>query len=68
MKDKIIVSVAIGEEMTPLEGYAVKIETPAGTFQIGVDNNGKTYLSSERDRLCLEGRAANRMIISGLKD
>lgn len=39
---------SIAGEGGPINAHQVKVQTPDGTFYIGVDNAGKTHLSSEK--------------------
>lgn len=68
----ILVSAAIGGNTSlEIEAWVVDIETPAGKFMIGVDNNGQTYLASANKgmpRLVLIPQSANRVLIESGHD
>ena len=49
--------VSIGPKSQVISGNAIEIETPAGVFQVGVDNNGEVYISAS-------GKLMNRIVIT----
>jgi len=60
----ITASVAIGDsKQSDIEGYAIELHTPDGLIQVGVDNEGNTYLSSSRGPLLLRPQSSNRVLV-----
>ena len=61
----ISASVAIGKTGQPeIEGYAIELRTPNGVIQVGIDNDGRTYVSSTRGPIHLHPQSSNRFHIS----
>ena len=57
--------VSIGDDKgVEIEGFAIKLQTPSGEWQIGLDNNGEVYLATLWGRLYIQPQAANRVFIS----
>ena len=61
--------VSIGDgKGVQIEGSAIKLQTPAGEFQIGIDNSGEVYLTTGWGRLYIQPQAANRVFIDQERD
>lgn len=64
----ITATVAIGaSDGEAIVGYAIELKTPAGTIQVGIDNDGNTYVSSGMEALLLKPLSSNRVIVELLK-
>lgn len=60
----ITAKIAIGDcGQEPVHGWAIILQTPVGEIQVGIDNNGETYVSSGTEALLLKPRSSNRVIV-----
>jgi hypothetical protein len=62
---RLTVRTNVGPPSHPIQAASVLIETSAGTFQFGVDNNGEPYVAADGvHRLGVVPSGANRINLS----
>lgn len=62
-KPPLRVSTAIGADTGEINAHCVTIETPAGSFQFGMDNYGQPYVGVLDGMLLLAPSSSNRAVV-----
>lgn len=67
-KSPISARAQVGKMSPDIYAHSIEVHTPSGQFSIGVDNNGRTYLSANAlEVLTINPQSAGRVLIRSSK-